>query len=115
MKKETKNLLIGLAGGAVVVLIILLLLGVPLGPLSVGDRADLRLIFQPYVESSGVKDICLASGADWHEDADFVGCDGLGPTSCTLDVIITAQTQCIAAGGEWFCQTGPQGGVYCRY
>ena len=115
VKEKTKNLMFGLAGGAAILIVLLLLLGVPLGPLSVGDRADLRLIFQPYIESSGVKDLCLASDATWHEDADFVGCNGLGPTSCSLNVIITAQTQCLAAGGEWYCVTGPQGGVYCKY
>lgn len=115
MKKETKNLLIGLAGGAMVLLIILLLLGVPLGPLSVGDRADLRLISQPYIESTGIKDACLASGAAWTETADFVGCQGLGPGSCSSDIVLAGQSQCIGAGANFFCQPNIQGFVYCKY
>lgn len=115
VKEKTKNLMFGLVGGAVVLIIVLLLLGVPLGPLSVGDRADLRLIAQPYLESSGLKDMCLASGASWHEDADFVGCVGMGPNSCTTSIVLGGQTQCIGSGADWHCQTGIQGHIYCKY
>lgn len=115
MKEKTKNLMFGLVGGAIVLLLILLLLGVPLGPLSIGDRADLRLIALPYLESTNIKDDCLASGASWHETTDLVGCDGIGPNSCQSDIVLSGQAQCIATGASWFCQTGPQGGIYCRY
>ena len=115
MKEKTKNLMFGLVGGAVVLLLILLLLGVPLGPLSVGDRADLRLIAQPYLESSGLKDMCLASGAAWTETSDYVGCDGMGPNSCSSPIVISGQTQCIGAGANFLCETGIQGHLICKY
>lgn len=80
-----------------------------------GDLVDLRLISQPYIEATGIKDYCLASGAAWHEDVDFVGCVGMGPNSCSSDIVLSGQTQCIGAGAEWFCETGVQGAVYCAY
>lgn len=115
MKKENNKLIIGLAVGAVAVIAILLMTGVSLGPLSIGDRADLRLIAQPYLESSGLKDACLASGAAWTETADYVGCDGMGPNSCSSPIVIAGQTQCIGAGAEFLCETGVQGHLICKY
>lgn len=115
VKEKTKNLIFGLVGGAAILIVLLLLLGVPLGPLSVSDRADLRLIAMPYIESSGIKDACLASGAAWHEDSDFVGCVGIGPNSCSSDIVLSGQAQCIGAGADFYCETGTQGFVYCKY
>lgn len=115
MTKSNNKILIGAIGGGAILLIVLLLLGIPLGPLSIGERADLRLIAMPYVESSGIKDACLATGAAWHEDPDFVGCVGIGPNSCSSDIVLSGQAQCIGAGADFYCETGTQGFIYCRY
>lgn len=101
---------------AAVIAAIFVMAGVDVGPFTAyDDRADLRLISQPYLEATGVKDTCLASGATWHEDRDFVGCVGMGPNSCSSDIVLSGQTQCIGAGANWFCETGVQGAVYCAY
>lgn len=115
MRNKNINIIQGFVLGAVLVVGILLMMGVSLGPLSVGERADLRLISQPYLESTGLKDMCLASGAAWHEEPDFVGCVGMGPNSCTSDIVLSGQTQCLATGAKWECETGTQGFIYCRY
>ena len=109
------NLAIGIIIGAAIVLAILLATGVTMDEIFQGDRADLRLISQPYLEASGLKDICLASGAAWHEEPDFVGCVGLGPNFCTSDIVLAGQTQCLATGANWYCETGTQGFIYCAY
>ena len=101
--------------GAVALIAALLIMGVISSPLSVSDRADLRLISQPYVEATDIKDLCLASGASWTEDKDFVGCQGIGPNSCSTAIVLAGQSQCIGAGADFFCQTGVQGAIYCTY
>lgn len=115
MDKSNKTTILSFVLGMVALGIILLVMGVPLGPLNADERADLRLISQPYIESSGIKDLCLASGAAWHEEPDFVGCVGLGPNSCSSDIVLAGQTQCLATGADFYCETGVQGFIYCKY
>lgn len=100
---------------AAVIVGALLLMGIEVGPFTLSEKADLRLISQPYLEATNLKDICLASGAAWHEDTDFVGCVGMGPNSCSTDIVLSGQTQCLATGADWHCETGTQGFVYCKY
>ena len=115
MDKSNKNIIIGVILGAAALIAVLLLMGVNLGPLSTGSQADLRLVFQPYMAASDIKDICINSNAQWHEDKDYIGCVGLGPTSCDSPIVLSAQTQCLAVGADYFCETGVQGYTYCKY
>ena len=71
---------------------------------------DLRLVALPYLTSSDIQGVCLEVGGTWHNEADFVGCEGYGPVDCTTAIATSAMTQCIGAGGNWTC--GPEG-VYC--
>ena len=109
------NTILTMLVGAVLVIGVLIIAGVSVDDIIHGDRTDLRLISQPYLEVSGIKDFCLASGAAWHEESDFVGCVGLGPNSCTSDIVLSGQTQCLATGADWYCETGTQGFIYCKY
>ena len=74
------------------------------------SQVDLRLIAIPYLASSDVQEVCIESGGIWHNEADFVGCEGYGPMDCATAIATSAMTQCIGAGGNWTC--GPEG-VYC--
>lgn len=74
------------------------------------NEVDLRLVALPYLTSSDIQGVCLEVGGTWHNEADFVGCEGYGPIDCTTAIATSAMTQCIGAGGNWTC--GPEG-VYC--
>ena len=106
------NTILTMLVGAVLVIGVLIIAGVSVDDIIHGDRTDLRLISQPYLEVSGIKDCCLASGGAWHEESDFVGCVGYGPQDCTTELVISGMTQCIGAGANWTCSPS---GIYCRY
>lgn len=73
-------------------------------------EVDLRLVALPYLVATDIQSTCVALGGTWHEEADFVGCEGIGPADCNTALVTSAMTQCIGAGGNWTC--GPDG-VYC--
>jgi len=75
------------------------------------SQVDLRLVAIPYLASSDIQGVCVEVGGTWHNEADFVGCEGYGPIDCTTPLAMSAMTQCIGAGGNWTC--GPEG-VYCK-
>ena len=74
------------------------------------SEVDLRLVALPYLSASDVQEVCIEVGGIWHNEADFVGCEGYGPVYCNTPLATSAMTQCIGAGGNWTC--GPDG-VYC--
>ena len=71
---------------------------------------DLRLVSLPYLTATDVQATCIAAGGIWHNEADFVGCEGFGPVDCNTALVVSAMTQCIGAGGDWTCS---HDGIYC--
>ncbi len=75
-------------------------------------QSDLRQISMPYLTASDIKDICLQTGATWHETTDWVGCVGTGSNNCNQAIVLSANQQCLAVGANWTCDMQ---NVYCKY
>lgn len=74
------------------------------------SEVDLRLVALPYLTTTDVQEICIEVGGVWHNEANFVGCEGYGPTYCNTPLVTSAMTQCLGAGGNWTCG---HNGIYC--
>lgn len=84
-------------------------------PIIQEQNVDLRELFQDFSNLfPNASVICTAGGGTVHWEADWIGCDGVGPAaaSCLTAGAQAIGNQCQAVGATWVCNPG---GVYCKY
>lgn len=76
-------------------------------------RADISAVMEPYeMLFDNVDQTCATLGGEWHDEANFWGCEGAGPDDCHNELADIIEMQCEGMGATWVCDSGD---VYCRY
>lgn len=76
------------------------------------NRADLRAIAAPWVAATNITSLCSYYLGVWHNEATWVGCEGVGALDCTTAAVQAASTQCEGTGATWTCSPT---NIYCKY
>ena len=77
------------------------------------QRADLRQVALPYfLAFPSFQTLCVSGGGTYHDDRDWVGCEGVGGDNCNNAAATAARTQCLGTGADFVCSAT---NIYCKY